>query len=188
MTFGIVVEGFADEAAYSTLIRRIRSDVGEVVARVCGGKSRLGQKFVGFLEELQSIPIEKALVIRDSDCRDQRQVEDRLEQSLRAASFHPQFRVHFYATSCMLETWLLADEGAVNRVAQQRGKGRSAKPVDDPLEGKRGAKSLFRRMLSQAQLPPDPAVYADVAAVADIERIKQRCPYFRQFIERVNAC
>ncbi len=127
-------------------------------------------------------------MIRDSDCRDPRAVEEKLEQRLRESGFQPPFPLHFYATSCMVDTWLLADEGAVNQVARQRGKPPSAQPVGDPLEGERNAKTLFRRMLSQARLPADPAVYAEVAAAADIDRIKRRCPYFQQFVDRVGAC
>jgi len=188
MKFGIIVEGPTDAAAYSRLILRIRPVIENVVSVPCGGKSPLGQQFVGFLKEFLDLAIAKALVIRDSDCRDPRAIEERLEQRLHESGFHPSFPVHFHATSCMLETWLLADEGAVNKVAQQRGKPPSARPVDDPLEGKRDAQALFHRMLSQARLPADPAVYAEVAAVADIDRINRRCPYFQQFVDRVHAC
>jgi hypothetical protein len=188
MIFGIVVEGPADAAAYSTLIPRIRPAVESVLSRPCGGKSPLKENFVGFLKEFQSRPVEKALVIRDSDCRDPRAVEEKLQQRLHESGFHPPFPLHFYATSCMLDTWLLADEGAVNQVARQRGKTPSAQPVADPLEGRRNAKALFRRMLSQARLLADPAVYAEVAAAVDIDRVKRRCPYFQQFIDRVDAC
>ncbi len=122
MIFGIVVEGPADAAAYSTLIPRIRPAVESVLSRPCGGKSPLKENFVGFLKEFRSWPVEKALVIRDSDCRDPRAVEEKLQQRLHESGFHPPFPLHFYATSCMLDAWLLADEGAVNQVARQRGK------------------------------------------------------------------
>jgi len=188
MIFGIVVEGPSDAAAYSKLIPRIRPNIEDVVSRPCGGKSPLGYKFVGFLEELEALTVAKALVIRDSDCRDPSVVEETLQRRLRESGYRPPFPVHFYATSCMLETWLLADEGAVNRVAQERGKPPRAEPVDDPLEGRRDAQDLFHRMLSQANLPADPAVYAEVAAVADVDVIQRRCPYFEQFATRVLAC
>src|SRR5208282_1492633 len=188
MIFGIVVEGPTDAAAYSALIPRIRPAVKRVLSRPCGGKSPLLQGFVGLLMEFQDWSIDKALVIRDSDCRDPKAVEEKLEQRLRESGFQPPFPLHFYATSCMLDTWLLADEGAVNRVARQRGRTLSAHPVDDPLEGKRNAKALFRRMLGQARLPADAAVYAAVAAAVDIEQVKRRCPYFQQFIDRVHGC
>jgi len=188
MILGIVVEGPSDAAAYSKLIPRIRPIIENVLSRPCGGKSPLGQKFVGFLEEFQDLTVEKALVIRDSDCRDPRIVEEKLELRLRESGYRPPFSVYFYATNCMLETWLLADESAVNRVAQNRAKPPRAQPIDGPLEGRRDAQALFHRMLSQAQLPADPAVYAEVATVADINLIQRRCPYFQHFVTRVLDC
>jgi len=132
----------------------------------------------------------KALVVRDSDCDDSQALEDKLGRVLDQSGFKEKLTlpVHFYATRCMVETWLLADESAVDAVARNRGKNASAQPVGDPLEDRRDAKKLFLRMLSQAQLPADPAVYAEVAAAADIDRIKHRCPYFQHFIDCVHGC
>jgi uncharacterized protein DUF4276 len=132
--------------------------------------------------------VDKALVIRDSDCGDPQSAEDELGATLGGSRFQPTFPVHFYATKCEVETWLLADETAVNVVARQRRKTAAVQAVTGPLEGIRDAKESFRRMLSQARLPADPAVYSEVAAAAQMDRIAERCPYFRQFVERVNAC
>jgi hypothetical protein len=151
------------------------------------------RQFVAWLKHFQwHSGVGKALVIRDSDCHDSRVVEDELVRILSESGFQKKLTlpVHFHATRCMVETLLLGDESAVNAVAISRNKPASAKakPVPDPLEGAQNAKELFRRMLSEAQLPADPAVYAEVAAKADIERIKQRCPNFQRFIERIHAC
>lgn len=193
MVFGIVVEAERDSVVYSTLIRRIRTDVDDVLARPCQDVAGVRRKFVGWLKNFQwnsGYNVGKALVVRDSDCRDSGAVEHELVRILDQSGFREKLTlpVHFYATRCMVETWLLADENAVNAVARQRGKVRSAQSVPDPLEGTANAKALFLRMLSQAQLPADPAVYAEVAAAADIDRIKQRCPYFQHFIDCVQAC
>jgi len=88
----------------------------------------------------------------------------------------------------MVETLLLADEGAVSAVARQRGKDRSVQPIDESLEELTDAKTRFRRMLSQALLPDDPKVYEAIASVADLGRIRERCPYFQEFDKRVHAC
>jgi len=188
MIFGIIVEGPSDAAAYSRLIPRLRPTIENVFSRPSGGKSPLGHKFVGFLKEFQNLTIAKALVIRDSDCLDPKVVEEKLELRLRESAYRPPFPVHFYATTCMLEAWLLADESAVNQVARERSKPPRAQPIGDPLESRRDAQLLFRRMLSQAQLPADPVVYGEVAAVVDIDLIQRRCPYFQQFVARVLAC
>ncbi len=191
MTFGIVVEGSADAAVYETLIRKIRPEVGSVLSRPCGGVARVRRQFVGWLKNFEwhsGYQVEKAFVICDSDCGEPQSAEGELARILDQSRFQPTFPVHFYATRCEVETWLLADESAVNLVAQQRQKTAAAQVVAGPLEGIRDAKESFRRMLSQARLPADPAVYAEVGAAADMDRIMQRCPYFRQFIDRVNAC
>ncbi len=198
MVLGIIVEGPADAAAYTALIPRIRRDEVTVISEPCGGKSRLPQKFVGRLKRCQyKHHVNKALVIRDSDCRDPKVVEDELEHEFRRSGFNPSFPVHFYAPNCMLDAWLLADEIAVNQVAQNHQGQRKwgelhkivrVKPFTGRLEGEKNAKTLFRRMLFQADLPPTPSVYAEVAAAASIDRIAQRCPYFQRFVERVHAC
>lgn len=66
--FGIVVEGPRDAAVYPIIIRRIRPDIEQVVARPSGCLPEFRKKFVGYLKELMySYHIDKALVIRDSD-------------------------------------------------------------------------------------------------------------------------
>src|ERR1700691_2966979 len=93
----------------------------------------------------------------------------------------PGFAVHFYATGCMVETWLLADEQAVSRVALSRGRTRSTKAMDRPLEETMNPKPLFLTMLSEAGLPADDKVYEEIAATADLGKIAERCPRFAEF-------
>jgi hypothetical protein len=193
MVFGIVVEGETDSVVYRAMIQRIRPDVDIVLSQPCQGVAGVRRMFVGWLKHFQwhsAYQVGKALVIRDSDCDASRALEDELGRILDQSGFREKLTlpVHFYATRCMVETWLLADESAVNAVARERGKIPAAQPVPDPLEGATNAKVLFRRMLSHAQLRATPAVYAEVAAAADIDRIKQRCPYFQRFIDCVHGC
>jgi hypothetical protein len=191
MVFGIVVEDRTDACVYSTLIQRIRPDVDPVLQRPCGGVAGVRRQFVGWLKNFEwhaGHQVGKALIIRDSDSGDQQFAEDELARILRQSRFRPSFPFHFYATKCEVETWLLADERAVNSVAQMRGKAPWARPVAGTLEDFCNAKELFRRMLSQAGLPADPVVYAEVAAAADMELIRRRCPHFQQFVDRVHAC
>jgi len=191
MNIGIVVEGDRDAAAYPELIRKIRDDVGIVLAEPCGNDVRLMEKFVGWLKYFQwhtEISVDKAFVIRDSDCSDPAIWETKLGQTLVQSQFVPSFPVHFYATKCELETWLLADENAINQVARHRGKEGSVPEVSFPLESHRNAKELFQRVLSKARLPVDRKVYQEIASAASIERIAARCPYFQHFVDNVRAC
>jgi hypothetical protein len=149
------------------------------------------EKFVGWLKHFQwhaEITVNKALVIRDSDCSDPVAWESTMSQILAQSHFVPDFPVHFHATKCEIETWLLADEDAINQVARSRGKPGLVSKVTIPLESYRNAKELFRKVLSKVGLPVDPEVYQEIASAANIDRIASRCAYFRQFVDRVRTC
>jgi len=191
MTLGIVVEDQRDANVYSALIKRIRSDVDVVLERPCRGVAGVRRNFVGYLKNFEwhaGYVVVKALVIRDCDRLEPRVAEDELARILQQSEFQPSFPVHFYATRREVETWLLADEAAVNLVARTRQKVPDARTVAGSLEDIPNAKEQFRRMLSQARLMAEPAVYAEVAAVANFSRIIGRCPYFQEFVTRVRAC
>jgi len=189
--FGIVVEGPRDVAVYPAIIRKIRPDVERVVARPCGGVPALPNKFVGWLRHFQyhaEHRIDKALVIRDSGGKDPKVAEAALKDRLDRSGFKPKFPVHFYATRSMVETWLLTDEQAVSKVALSRGRTRSIKAVNKPLEEIMDPKPLFLAMLSEAGLFADDKVYEEIASAAGLDRIAERCPRFLEFRRQVHAC
>jgi hypothetical protein len=192
--FGIVFEGQRDVAVYPAIIRKLRSDVEQVVAWPCGGVPALSKRFVGFLRGFEynaDYRIDKALVIRDSGGKDPQSAEADLKDRLDQSGFKPTFPVHFYATRCMIETWLLADEQAVSKVAFSRGRDRSIKAINTinkPLEEIIDTKPLFLAMLSQAGLPADDKVYEEIASNADLDKIAERCPRFAEFRRYAHAC
>lgn len=192
MNLGIIVEGPYDPEAYRRLIRRIRNDIETIPAIPCGGLPKLKAKFVGFLKffEWRTFPaVDKALVIRDSDCGDVQALERELAEILTSSGYNPRFPVHFYATKCELETWLLADEAAIVRTAQARGKAPDPLiPVGGNLETQAEPYDLLLKNLSRVKLSPTPQLYAEIADNADLDRIASRCPYFREFQARVKAC
>lgn len=190
MNIGLVVEGPTDEAAYRILVKRIRVNVGALQVRPCGGKSRLKNSFIGHLKEFHrnsAWQIDTAFIIRDSDCNSPQQIEQQLRGVLNASGFAPDFRVEFFATPCMLESWLMSDIGAIRTVAANRG----AKPDADlqhvPIMPQHSASDddTFNQVLSQLGLPATPPVYGEIAAAAKFESIKQRCVYFREFCRRL---
>ena len=186
--FGLIVEGQRDVVVYPAIIRRIRPDVERVVTWPCGGVPALREKFVGMLRGFEFDRIDKALVIRDAGGKDPEAAEAALRDRLARSSFNPKFPVHFYATRCMLETWLLADEHAVRKVALSRGRTRSIKAINKPLEEIMDPKPLFLAMLSEAGLPADDKVYEEIASAADLGKIEERCPRFAEFCKHVLAC
>ena len=189
--FGIIVEGQRDVAVYRAIIRRIRPDVEQVVARPCGGIPALRKKFVGWLKHFQyhvEHRIDKALVLRDSDWKDPETLEADLKNLLNKSGFTPTFPVHFYATRCMVETWLLADEQALGKASLVRGRTRSIKCVNARLEEIKDPKPLFLAKLSEAGLSADDKVYEEIACAADLDRIAERCWHFYEFRKHVHAC
>jgi hypothetical protein len=192
MNVGIVVEGQNDLVAYLRLIQRIRNDITGCQLRPCGGKSRLKNGFVNFLREFQRNPawqIDVALVIRDSDCSSPQPIEDQLQDVLGVSGFTPQFPVEFFAIPCMLESWLLGDLGAFPTLAAQRGHGVGMGPPNIQIANSNssGDKDAFLQVLSHFMLPATPAVYGEVAALANLALIGNRCTYFREFMRRIRA-
>lgn len=192
MNVGIVVEGPSDEAAYRELIPRIRSDIRELQIRPCGGKSSLAHGFVNFLEEFQrnaAWQINLALVIRDSDCFPPQPIEKKLRNILAASGFKPKFGVEFFATPCMVESWLLSDLDAVRAVAANRGHGIPIAPLNIEIQNANSVedKDVFPKVLTYFGLPATPTVYGEVAARAALAMIGNRCNYFREFSKRIKS-
>ena len=191
MNLGLIVEGDDDYETYPVLIRKCRRDINRIHVRGCGGVRRLKTKFVYFLKEFQNNPaiqIDKAIVIRDSDCGDAHALEQQLEQILQQSSFKATFGVHFHATKCKLENLLLADEGAIPRAAQNRGKVVQASAALRNLETLREAEDVLSKRLSEANLPNDAKVFAEIARTSDLDKIVASCPYFGDFMEKIQAC
>jgi hypothetical protein len=157
-------------------------------AKPCGDLVSLKRTFVGLLKYFEwhaPRPIARAFVIRDSDCADAPALEIELRRIFEQSHFVPSFPVYFHATKCELETWLLADEAAISEVSRRRGKNKQIPLIRMDLESHRNAKELFRKALSEARLPVDPAVYREVAACADIGVIAKRCPHFQTFVAKL---
>jgi hypothetical protein len=192
MNFGIVVEGPTDEAAYRILLPRIRNNVGALQLRSCGGKSRLKNGFVGYLKEFRrnnAWQINAAFVIRDSDCHPPQQIEQQLRNVLNASGFTPDFGVEFFATPCMLESWLLSDLDAIRTVCAQRGHVAGILPPNIHIANAPSAadNDVFTQVLTHFGLPATPPVYRDVVALANFTMIRNRCSYFGEFMRRIRA-
>lgn len=191
MSVGIIVEGDDDLAVYPVLIKRIDPTIGRVHRRKCCGRRKLEDKFVVFLKEFAKNPVafdvRKALIIRDSDCNDPEPIEQQLQDIFARSSVRPAFRVSFHATKCKLESWLLADEDAINAVSMHRGGPGGIQRIALDLENLREADQLYRRTLSQAGLQDTDEVMKEIAQRARLDWITGRCPRFRDFIQKVTG-
>lgn len=191
MNVAIIVEGPDDYETYPVLIRKVHPEVERVRRVQCGGIRRLRTRFVGFLKNFSDNPawaINKALVIRDSDCAEPKPLEQELNDVLQASRARLNFPVQFYATKCKLETLLLADEDAINQVSLRRAGAGGIRPVTVRLETYNDADAHLKTILGRAGLPDNPIVYAEIAHASDISRITERCPYFREFTARIRDC
>jgi Domain of unknown function (DUF4276) len=192
MNVGIVVEGQNDLAAYPRLIQRIRNDINAYQLRQCGGKSRLKHGFINFLKEFQRNPawnIDVAFVIRDSDCNPPQPIEEQLEDILEASAFTPEFPVEFFATSCMLESWLLSDLDAIRTVAAQRGHVAGVLHPNIQITNAPSSadKAVFIKVLTSFGLPATPPVYGEVSSLMNFTTVRNRCNYFGEFMRRASA-
>ncbi len=185
MNVGIVVEGPDDVAVYPVLVKRIDRGIERVHPRECGGRRKLGDKFVVFLREFAGNPaafgIRKVFVILDSDCADAGHIEGGLREIFDRSGLRPPFEVSFHATKCKIESWLLADEEAINRVSTRRGGCDGVGRIDTDLEELKEADRVYGQVLSRVGLQDTVSVMREIASSADLDRIAQRCPGFNSF-------
>lgn len=189
MNLGLVVEDIRDGNAYEELIRKVRADIQNVSHMPCHGP--VTTKFLGWLKYFQwsaPYPVDKVLVIRDSDQQEPGICEGELEAKYEQSHFNPTFPVHFHATKTEVESWLLVDENAINEVAAQRGRGKRIGQINFDPESCQNAKERFQERLSRVELPDLPAVYREVAAASEIRAIAARCPLFASFEDKVRHC
>ena len=128
---------------------------------------------------------DKAIVICDANGDDPAQLEEAMRQRL-VGRRHPQFHrgIEFHATRRESETWLLADVGAINRVAARKGAG-VATAVPGPLEAITDAKERFVRMLTEAGLLNVDDTIREIIRELDLPVVKLHCPGFAIFEQKV---
>lgn len=191
MNAGIIVEGDDDLAVYPILIKRIHPPIERVYGRKCGGRQKLEDKFVVFLKEFSGNPVAynigKVFIIRDSDCHDPRPVEQKLQGILSRANLQCPFDISFHTTKCKLESWLLADEDAINGVSIGRGGPGGIQRIDENLESFKEADQLYRTTLIQAGLLDTAKVMKQIAQQARLEAIAERCSGFRNFMQKIRT-
>jgi hypothetical protein len=166
MSYGLIVEGAYDEGVFCELVRKTVTSEGAVIVRVCDGVAALRKQFPAYLRDLEHVlqgrPVDKALVIRDWAGPDPISEEQRMSQVIQGRQFAFPQGIHFCCVRQEMETWLLADIGAINALAHERG-GRNVAPVSGQLEEIVHPKERLMRVLSEARLPYDAAVCREIA-------------------------
>ena len=190
-SYGLVVEGQYDVGVFTEFIRRIVSPNVKVIPRPCGGVAQLKKNSPALLRDLEHVrqgrPVDKVLVVRDWRGPDLNSGEEQLRE--RVAGKHFQFPrgIQFCCVRQEMEAWLLADENAINSVARDRG-GRNVSRVQGEIEKIGNPKQMFLGLLSRAGLPYTPEVCRQIAGRCDLSLLKQRCPSFRSFEQKVIDC
>jgi hypothetical protein len=188
-TYGVIVEGDYDAGVFEELIRKICPDAHDIKVRVAGGCAQLMNTFPSLLRSLEHVsdqggPVEKALVIRDADCRDTAATEAKMRETVARRRFSFPAGVGLHAVKQEMETWLLADPEAINSVAASRG-GRATPRVPGPLEELQDPKQKLLNVLNRSGLDHTAQVCREIAREIDLTTLRIRCPSFADFEQKV---
>ncbi len=190
-SYGLIVEGPYDKQVYEGLIPRICSADLLLVTRLCGGVTNLMKLFPAFLREFEHLlngqPVDKALVIRDAEGIDIQKPRIKMEEKIKGCTYAFPLGVQLCVVRQEMETWLLADIGAINAVATARG-GRKISELHRSPEDIHDPKRELRSLLSRAQIELTAPVCREVASKLNIETLEYRCPSFRTFKRSVLDC
>lgn len=184
-SYGIIVEGPFDQGVYEEFIQKICDEDVDIKVRIATDRVQLMRKFPDLLRSMEHAtkhggPVEKALVIRDADCKDAMVLEAKMRDSLGRRKFSFPQGVGLHAVKQEMETWLLADHEAISKVAATRG-GRAVPRIPDPLENIQDAKGKFMTVLSLAELNYTAQVCREIAKETDLSKLRVRCPSFKAF-------
>jgi hypothetical protein len=184
-SFGVIVEGQYDVDFYRILIERISGNNPRIEILEGNGAS-LPRQFPILLRRFEYLlngdPVERALVLKDADGRQVTEVEENLSRRVNQEHYRFPRGIRFCAIQQEMETWLLADEGAINAISLARGKDDGVLRIHEPqLENVVNPKERFQSALSSGGLDYTPAVCAEIALQVNLDTLRTRCPTFRRF-------
>jgi len=178
------VEGEGDEQVFKQLILKINSPEAAIYCRPCGGVHRLMKEFPALLQTFEYAhhggPVDGALVIRDSDDKPVSDVLDRMREKMGARHYRFPRGVELCIIRRKLDSWLLADENAINTVSRLR-RGRLIPRVNETIEDITRPKERLQQLLSDAKLNYTSVVLGEIAAAINIEQLEYRVPSFTGF-------
>ncbi|MCK9375316.1 MAG: DUF4276 family protein [Syntrophobacterales bacterium] len=183
LKIGIVAEGLpnSDVQIISELVKKILSTDPSFIQRSGGNRPNVIKKYRGWLEDFRNRNVDKALIIIDQDMSCVRALVEKLKG--RIADRQYRFPVKFHVIEREIETWLLADERALSKVA-----GKNIHRVNETLEDILQPKEKLIELLFRVGVNCTAETKRRIAAESDIERIAYRCPGFRRFRQSVLDC
>ncbi|MEM0171811.1 MAG: DUF4276 family protein [Conexivisphaerales archaeon] len=168
---GLIVEGESDKRALKEIILKygLRAEFG-----VCPGFSI--RKIAKLGEMLKESGCEKVIVLRDTECEERERKKEELKQEINELE-RKGMKVCF--AQCELETWLLADEKAIESVT-----GVKMKEIANPESignAKEKIKEIFRK--KGARLGYLAVEHAPkIAHKMNVEKLERKCASFKEFI------
>ncbi len=183
-SYGLIVEGEADQIAFGHLIRKVNSPQATIYPLVCGGVQRLMKEFPILLTRFEYAhnggPVDGALVIRDCDNKAPAQVLESMRGKLDPQRYRFPRGIELCVIRRTLDSWLLADEDALNAVSQSR-RGRRIARVNETIEDIDHPKERLQRVLTDAKLNYTSTVLGAIAAQINLDRLEYRVPSFGPF-------
>ena len=187
-SYGLIVEGDGDLCVFEHLIRKVNSPGAAIYPLQCGGVNRLMKVFPALLKRFEYSheggPVDGALVIRDSDNKPIDEVLKQMAEKLENRNYKFPRGVELCCVHRKLDTWLLADESAINAVSQSRG-GKTIARINETLEDIVRPKERLQKVLSEAKLNYSPAVLGEIAAQIDLQQLAYRVRSFERFRQSV---
>jgi hypothetical protein len=187
-SYGLIVEGDADAQVFHQLVKKVNSPDASIYCRVCGGVDRLMREFPALLRTFEYAhnggPVDGAFVIRDCDRKNPATVLIQMRERLRQRAYRFPRSVELCVVNRMLDSWLLADERAINEVSRAR-HGKSVTRVNDDIENIAYPKELLQKLLTEAKLIYTSAVLGEIAAAIDLKVLVDRVPSFISFRDSV---
>ena len=182
-SYGLIVEGDTDSQVFQHLIKKVNSPDASIYPLTCGGVGKLVQKFPDWLNAFERVhdggPVDGALVIRDCDNKTPTMVLRQMKEKLGRKTYR--FPVEFCAVRRKLDSWLLADENAINKVSR----GKVVARVNEAIEDINDPKERLQEILNEVKLKYTAAVLGEIAAVIELEELERRVPSFKSFKESV---
>ena len=175
MLLGLVVEGKYDAAVYEALVQRIVPRI-DLRVRQCHL-----MEINGICKDLAVVGVGKALIIRDLDKYQPDNLIAKVKRQVNVDGIQLGIAIAIHE----LESWLLCDVDAVNRVCEKRGrycdKPIIMAPLPESPDRLLNPKEVLKNHLSKCGIGYTSSVAADIAKYADIAILERESPSFRKF-------
>jgi len=185
MTFAVLAEDKSDVAALQILVKRISGNprLG-VLGRGFGGCGKLRQKVCSHMADYARRGASRFIVCHDSDGNDPSELKEKIEAIIRVGRLTA-CRHSIVVPVQELESWIIADEKAIQTVIAQLSIG-SVKHPESLINPKEWLESKSRVRHSRPRYIPS-IHNKEVVRHTDLEKLARKCPSFIPLREFVRA-